>query len=150
MNTNDAATMVEVLLEKPYWVVDFLPGQVPQGSAGQFATVEAFFLKSPQLDRLHSLFGDIILKLNCYYDYRVYLNIEESIMNPAPDSLYAQIMQNEGTLNILLEMENVLMTIHSDETHMTVYNPNPDFLRRLQQLATANGLFVWKPEQGLL
>ena len=41
--------MIETLLNKPYWVVDFLPEQVPEGSAGQFFAVEDYWLRKPAL-----------------------------------------------------------------------------------------------------
>ena len=44
---NDFNEKVERLLETPYWVIDFLPMQVPQGSAGQFFAVEQYYLQEP-------------------------------------------------------------------------------------------------------
>lgn len=40
----DKEKMVEELLEKSYRVVDFLPEQVPEGSAGQFFAVEKYYM----------------------------------------------------------------------------------------------------------
>ena len=59
---------LEGLLEKPYWVVDILPEQVPAGSPGQYFAVDDYFLKTPQLAVLHRKFAEILLKLNCYFD----------------------------------------------------------------------------------
>ena len=36
---------IEELLEKPYWIIDILPKQVPKDSPGKYFTVEDFFLK---------------------------------------------------------------------------------------------------------
>lgn len=36
---------IEELLEKPYWIIDILPKQVPKDSPGQYFAVEDFFLK---------------------------------------------------------------------------------------------------------
>ena len=59
---------LEGLIEKPYWVVDVLPEQVPAGSPGQYFAVDDYFLKMPQLAVLHRKFAEILLKLNCYFD----------------------------------------------------------------------------------
>ena len=32
-----------------------------------------------------------------------------------------------------------------DGTHLTVFNPDPQLLELLRQLASGEGLFVWKP-----
>ena len=32
--------MIETLLNKPYWVIDILPEQVPEDSAGQYFAIE--------------------------------------------------------------------------------------------------------------
>ena len=37
---------IDVLLEKPFWIVDPLPYQVPAEGEGQFFAVESFFLES--------------------------------------------------------------------------------------------------------
>ncbi|MCR5310024.1 MAG: hypothetical protein K6E32_01250 [Lachnospiraceae bacterium] len=33
------------MLEKPYWILDILPKQVPKDSPGQYFAIEDFFLK---------------------------------------------------------------------------------------------------------
>jgi len=40
--------MLEALFEKPCWVIDFLPEQVPANSAGQVFDVERFYLQPPR------------------------------------------------------------------------------------------------------
>ena len=34
--------IIDSLLDKPYWLIDILPKQVPAGSAGQYFKVEGF------------------------------------------------------------------------------------------------------------
>ena len=36
---------IEELLEKPYWIIDILPKQVPKESPEQYFAIEDFFLK---------------------------------------------------------------------------------------------------------
>ena len=138
--------MIETLLNKPYWVVDFLPEQVPDGSAGQFFAVEGYYLREPALSGLRRRFTDILLKLNCYYDFQVCpADSEEFIRNPAPKALAARILGAEDDLCILLPREDVLITLNRDDTCMTVYNPSETLLNRLRLLASAEGLFLWQP-----
>ena len=68
---NDFNEKVERLLDTPYWVIDFLPMQVPQDSKGEFFAVEQYYLQEPQRERLCRQFIDVVLKLNCYHDLLV-------------------------------------------------------------------------------
>ncbi len=138
--------MIETLLNKPYWVIDFLPEQVPDGNAGQFFAVEEYYLREPALSTLRRRFTDILLKLNCYYDFQVCAaDSEEFVRNPAPDVLAARILGAQENLCILLPREDALITLDRDDTCMTVYNPSETLLNRLRLLATAEGLFLWQP-----
>ena len=138
--------MIETLLNKPYWVVDFLPEQVPEGSAGQFFAVEDYWLREPALSGLRRHFADILLKLNCYYDFQVCAaDSEEFVRNPTPDVLAARILGAQENLCILLPREDALITLDRDDTCMTVYNPSETLLNRLRLLASAEGLFLWQP-----
>ena len=57
---------IDALIESPYWVIDFLPYQVPSGCEGQFFKIEDYFLKPSRMECLHRKFLAVILKLNCY------------------------------------------------------------------------------------
>ena len=46
---------IEEYLNKPYWVIDILPKQVPADGRGQYFRIEKFFLEHPQID--HIFFG---------------------------------------------------------------------------------------------
>jgi len=138
--------MIEALLEKPCWVIDLLPEQVKANSGGQFFAVERFYLQKPRQAELRRRFGEILLKVNCYYDLRVCepeAEIWES--NPAPERLLARILENETDLCILLPEESALFTLSRDDINMAVYNPSEGLLRLLDRLALAAGLFLWQP-----
>ncbi len=138
---------IEALLEKPYWVVDFLPSRVPENSGGQFFAAEQYFLKSFRGDELRRKFADFLLKLNCYYAFRVCRDDEtDGTDNPDPEVFAEWILQNKGTVSIILPEEGSLITLSSDDTHMTVFDPSADLLARIRTLAGVDGLFVWKPE----
>ena len=57
--------MIEALLNKPYWVIDILPEQVPKDSAGHYFAIEQYYLQQPGIMDIHHRFTDILLKLNC-------------------------------------------------------------------------------------
>ena len=141
-------TIVERLLEMPYWVIDMLPMQVPQDSAGQFFAVENYYLEEPQHTRLCRRFADVLLKLNCYHDLLVNHD-DEWVKNPAPATLVAWLTEamQHGHLCALIETEDTLITASSGDTNMTFYNPSPALLKILEKLASAAGLFLWQPQE---
>jgi len=65
---------IEELLEKPYWIIDILPKQVPKDSPGQYFAIEDFFLKE-QLAEIKKKHISVILKLNCYMDISIDVEI---------------------------------------------------------------------------
>ena len=135
---------MEELLQKPYWVVDFLPRQVPAKSGGQFFAVEEYYLRSP----LRRRFAEVLLKLNCYYEARVCEpETEKWQVNPPPERLFAWIADNEKDLCVLLPAEDTLITVNRDDLYMTVYGPSRDVLELLRPLSAAAGLFLWQPPQ---
>lgn len=133
---------MEELLEKPYWVIDFLPRQVPAKSGGQFFAVEAYYLRSP----LRRRFAEILLKLNCYYDLRV-CEPETELwrLNPPPEELFSEVAENRKDLCVLLPAEDALITVNRDDLYMTVYGPSEALLGLLRPLIAAAGLFLWQP-----
>ena len=133
---------IDELLNLPYWLIDFLPYRVPADSAGQFFAIEDYYLKSPQIEILHRQFLDILLKLNCYYAFRVLAN-DECLENPRPE--YLKKMIEDCGLDVLVG--DTLIQYSSDDTHMTVYNPSEQLLTLIKTLAQAEGLFVWQPEE---
>ena len=137
---------IEELLEMPCWVIDILPFQVPADSAGQYFAVEKYYYSGPRRPEIKKKHADILLKLNCYYDFQVCAaDSEEFVRNPAPDVLAARILGAQENLCILLPREDALITLDRDDTCMTVYNPSETLLNRLRLLATAEGLFLWQP-----
>ena len=122
--------MTEALLNKPYWVVDILPEQVPADSAGRYFAVERYYLRQPGITDIHYRFTDILLKLNCYSDFLVCLpDREQQIRNPEPEVLASWINAEQKDLCIVLEGEDALVTLNHDDTCMTVYSvdkPDPE------------------------
>ena len=140
--------MIESLLNKPYWVIDILPEQVPANSAGQYFAVEKYWLQQPAYGELRRHFADILLKLNCYADLSVcFADGDEFTANPAPGLLSSWILEAQKDLCILLPGENALITLNHDDTCMTVYDPSDALLDKLKPLVLSCGLFLWQPGQ---
>ena len=104
---------IDELLERPYWVVDPLPEQVPEGGRGQFFAVERLYLLPPRYEELRRRFADILLKLNCYYDFTVVRDeADAGAVNPAPEELVHWVVDGSLHLNIVVgpdEAHNDLM-----------------------------------------
>lgn len=133
-------------MEKPYWVVDFLPCQVPQDSRGQFFAVERYYLEEPRHERLCRQFADVLLKLNCYHDLTV-SHGDEWVKNPEPALLveWLTVALQHGHLCALIDDGESLITANGGDIHMTLYSPSEAILELVGKLAIAAGLFLWKP-----
>ena len=137
--------MIEQLLEKPCWVVDLLPQRVPASRGAQFSAVEAYYLNRQNGKKLRKRFTDILLKLNCYYDFLLYRGSHGlATLNPPPEILAKRIMDAQEELLILLESEDALILIGRDDTCISFYNPSEPLLTMLVQLARAHSLFLWR------
>ena len=124
---------IERLLDEPFYVIDFLPRQVPAGSGGHYVAVEEYFMEGPLIGKLYESFAEFILKLNCYYD-----------LITVAEKLWAEITgcTGSGFLNFLLPGEDSLITLYAGDLYMTLYHPSEGLLETVRQLAGAQGLFV--------
>lgn len=141
---------VEEYLEKPYWVIDILPKQVPTDSKGQYFKIEEYYLEHPQIDAIYRKFTNVLLKLNSYEEIDVTQDGEKWMTNPAPKDIEAMLLKfisDESMLSFYLKSSDALITISGDDTYMTVYNPSEETIELLGSLATSEGLFIWSPEQ---
>jgi hypothetical protein len=139
--------VLDIFFEKEFWVVDFLPKQVPENAGGRFFSVEDYYLEPSRYVVLRERFSDILLKLYCYYDLRLFIGDDtEGLFNPEPEMLASHIMDNQCNLCILIGASEALITLGRDDTNLTVYAPSEDLLQLIRTLAGAVGLFVWKPD----
>ena len=139
--------MLDDFFDKEYWVVDFLPKQVPENAGGEFFHVEQYYLEPSHYAVLRERFSDILLKLYCYYDLRLIVDDDaEGIANPEPELLANHIKSNQSELYLLIGDSEALVTLGRDDTHMTIYAPTKNLFELIQTLAGAVGLFVWKPK----
>ena len=140
--------MLDDFFDKEYWVVDFLPKQVPENAGGRFFSVEQYYLEPSRYAVLRERFAEILLKLYCYYDLRLFVDDDtEGIFNPESELLAKHIKDNQGNLCILIGASEALITLSRDDTNLTVYAPSEDLLELIRMLAGAVRLFVWKPKQ---
>ena len=145
----DFDKVTERLLEAPYWVIDFLPMQVPQESRGQFFAIEQHYLTGARHERLCRQFADVVLGLNCYHDLLVNRDGGDEWLYPDPGMLekwLTESLQN-GHLCVLIDDGEALITASGGDTNLTLYNPSPALLELVRQLATAAGLFLWQPKE---
>ena len=129
---------MEELLQRPCWVIDILPKQVPKDSPGQYFAVENYFRKEERFAAIKQKHINVILKLNCYRQ----ISIDgEPAVNPSPEHI-AEEMRNR---DLYLLADDAVILSERDDTYMTVFNPDEKLLRLIRTLAAAEGLFVWKP-----
>ena len=129
---------VEKLLQCTYWIIDILPKQVPKDSPGQYFRVEKYFLRENRIEEIKQKHINLILKLNCYRDISI---SDENAINPPPKHI-----ADEMKRRYLYIMTGESMIISEpDDTHLTVFNPDPQLLELIRQIAAGEGLFVWKP-----
>ena len=141
---HDCDSLVEELLEKDCWVLDYLPRQVPADAPGQFFKVETYLLNHYEEYGLRARFTAVVLKLMCYH--RVSVHWGQWVDAPSPDLVTEAIKtildNHSGWLNILLPEENALqirafLADHPEYELMPLPNTFPEELRKLQ---TPDGL----------
>ncbi len=141
----DAAGRIERLLDKPVWLVDLLPRQVPAESPGQYFAVEAFWQEGPEGKDLYRRFLRVILKLNCYHQFDVYYAGCWS-HSPSPKILAQQILhcasRNSGDhINILLDGEEAMLVLDGGDLYFVVHSDSDEVLGLISELAAAEGLY---------
>ena len=130
---------IEELLQRPYWIIDILPSQVPQDSPGQYFAVEKYFLQGSRLAEIKQKHIRLMLKLNCYRDISI---DEQAEINPPPERIAEEMLQR----HLFIMVGESMILSEPDDTHLSVFNPDSQLLELLGQLASGEGLFVWKPD----
>ena len=136
---------IDDYLEKPYWLIDILPKQVPANSRGQYFKIERYWQEQPQFGRICRKFASLLMKLNCYYGIAV---ADASGAVPVclqPESLEKMLIGGD-TVYMVMDSENAMIGFNGDDHYMTLYNPSKELLELVSLLASSEGLFVWKPD----
>ena len=94
---------INALLEKPCFIMDYLPEQVKADNGGQFFDVEYYLLNSDKHIGLKDRFVAVILKLMCYYHVSILWNGWVDLPSPKMiEEAVCEIMgKHSGTLNVL-------------------------------------------------
>ena len=129
---------IEELLNTPYWIIDILPKQVPAGSAGQYFAIEKY-LRETQLSDIKKKHVNLILKLNCYKDISL---DEDKEINISPEKIADAIYKRY--VNIMVD--DAMIVSEPEDTYLTIYNPDEDLLTLMRELASGEGMFVWRNE----
>ena len=139
---------INALLEKPCFIMDYLPEQVKADNGGQFFDVEYYLLNSDKHTGLKDRFVAIILKLMCYY--RAAVLWDGWVDRPSPavidEAVSAMEEHGAGTLRVLFAEEDALLIFDWDCLHLTVYNPSEEFGSLAERIAWSEGLFWRKGE----
>ena len=136
---------VERLLEKPCYIIDFLPYQVPKACGEQFFKVENYLLNHYDRYGFRDCFIRIVLKIMCYYPVSVLWG--KWIDQPEPEQaaeIIDTIMKNHsGDMNMLFTNNDVLLQFGWDCLHISIYNPDEEMCVLLEKLAISEGMF-WR------
>ena len=129
---------IEELLNAPYWIIDILPKQVPAGSAGQYFAIEQY-LRDTQLSDIKKKHVNLILKLNCYRDISL---DEDKEINISPEKIADAIHKRY----VIIMVNDAMIVSEPEDTYLTIYNPDEDLITLMKELASGEGMFVWKNE----
>ena len=140
----DNSNVIDYFLEKPYWLIDILPKQVPANGQGEYFKVSDYFLTKSRKDLLCQKFINVLMKLYCYYDISLLNILEERIDNPQPE-IIVEWMSSEKNIYVLFDKEDTMIGFDTDDHYMTLFNPSEEVLKLVQLFATSEGLFVWEP-----
>lgn len=137
--------IIDRLLDKTCYIIDFLPETVSRKSAGRFLDVEYYLINSEKHNIIKDKFVGVILKLMCYYHISVLWN--GWIDSPKPkliEKVVSEIMRNHsGTLNCLFPDQDMLLIFDWDCLNLSIYNPTAEAVQLLRQIAFSEGLF-WR------
>ncbi len=129
---------IDELLERPYWIVDILPKQVPADSPGQYFRIEEYWTSQEQFPAIKQKHIDLVLRLNCYADISL---DEEDELNPSPSRIAKEMKDRY----VCILTASSMIVSQPDETYLTVYDPDDELLDIIRDLAFSVGMFVWQP-----
>ena len=122
------------IMEKPYWIIDILPGRVPENSPGQYFRIEKYWMENQTAEIRQKKFS-LILKLNCYMQISI-----DGEINPSPEKIRNRIKETDVSIRI----GDAMIVSEKDDTYMTLFNPDKLLLAMIRKIASGEGLFVWK------
>lgn len=122
------------IMDKPYWIIDILPGQVPENSPGQYFRIEKYWMENQMAEIRQKKFS-LILKLNCYMQISI-----DGEINPSPEIIQNRIKET----GVSVRIGDAMIVSEKDDTYITLFNPDKPLLAMIRKIASGEGLFVWK------
>lgn len=122
------------IMDKPYWIIDILPGRVPENSPGQYFRIEKYWMEN-QMAEIRQKKISLILKLNCYMQISI-----DGEINPSPEKIRNRIKET----GVSVRIGDAMIVSEKDDTYMTLFNPDKPLLAMIRKIASGEGLFVWK------
>ena len=129
---------IDEMLQKPYWIIDIFPEQVPADSPGQYFAIEKYYLEKKRIRTIKQKHINLILKLNCYRSISI---DEDPAIDPDPEYIDAEMRRRY----LYVFIDDAMILSEPDDTHMTVFNPDEKLLELIKAIAAGEGLFVWQP-----
>ena len=131
----DTSTLIDRLLDMPCWIIDILPQRVSKDMADKYVALEREFLHTYEL---RMKFYRFLIKLNCYYRFKVILPDYEEIDDISTDRLKELV----GYRYIQILFDDSLIVSDPDDMYMSLYNPTDTMLDMMSKLAGSEGLFI--------
>ncbi|MCR5611914.1 MAG: hypothetical protein K6F68_08835 [Clostridiales bacterium] len=152
MENENLDTVRDALLRKPYQIIDILPARTPARFAAAYSALEKYCFRDPKADMPYTRFLNLIVKLGCYCDIAVCrADDEEWLCSPEPEYLSNALRElaetRRGGLHFMINGGKLLITLDADDLYMTMYGSSLCLIRRIKQLASSEGLFVWKSKK---
>ena len=122
------------IMDKPYWIIDILPGRVPENNPGQYFRIEKYWMENQMAEIRQKKFS-LILKLNCYMQISI-----DGEINPSPETIRNRIKET----GVSVRIGDAMIVSEKDDTYMTLFNPDKPLLAMIRKIASGEGLFVWK------
>lgn len=140
--------LVDQLLEKPCYIIDFLPQKVKENCNGQFFEVENYLLNHYDRFGIRDRIICTLLKMMCYYPVSVLWG--EWIENPKPEQvvyIIDTIMKKQsGELNVIFTNKDALLQFDWDCLNISIYNPDAEMKILFEKIASSEGMFWRKAE----
>lgn len=141
MNNYDS---IEKMLEMPCYLIDILPEKVAVDYGSRYFPIDKYWRKHKNLKIFAAKITNILLKLNCYYDFDIGRK-DKWKKNPIPaklaKSINKYILDYKGCIYIFIGTQKTMILINGGDSYISVYNPDEKMKDIIIQLAKSEGLF---------
>ena len=128
---------IERLLEAPCFIIDILPMRVPKDKAREYSELEKVYLHT---DELNCKFYNVLMKLRCYYDFKVVMPDGEIFDNLTAERLKELV----GHQYLQIILEDAMIVSDPDDMYMSLFNPSDRMLEIIKGIVAIEGLCMWE------